>query len=288
MKSFIQGFKNLATKATRKEKVLTLLLVISSLITMAQTSPINPSRIVVGDASSTVPTPNSEYDGIPLNIWRANTANMAALRVSDPNAHITIAVPTCNGCWNPQAAFGDVVIRFANGVNNLYKNNKLIFDIPGGYPTNTRQVIFGTDYNKTLSINNNGKVGIGVGTLPNDASYNLFVKNGIKTERLKIELCSAGSWCDYVFDSTYKLAPLDTVANQIQANKHLPNMPSATQLEQEEGFEVGDMTKMHQEKIEELFLYVIDLNKKLQAVQEQTKKLKAENEVLKQTLQKTR
>lgn len=268
-----------------KNQIFTLLFVVTSIVTLAQTAAINPTKITVGQTSTGLPS-DGEYNNIPLNIWQSNTAyaNFPALRISDNYGKFTMAIPTCDGCWSAMAKRGDMVFRLNGGSNLINPNVNMIFDIGGSYPTTNNQVIFANGWNKALSITNYGKVGIGVSTLPNDANYNLFVKNGIKTERLKIELCNAGGWCDYVFDSTYKLASLDSVACQIQANKHLPNMPSASQLVQEEGFEIGDMTKMHQEKIEELFLYIIEINKKMQALQAQTQTLQAENEILKQSV----
>jgi hypothetical protein len=67
---------------------------------------------------------------------------------------------------------------------------------------------------------------------------------------------------DYVFQNNYSLMPLDSVANYIQQEKHLPNMPSASQIEKDE-IGIGEITRLQQEKIEELTLYIIEINKRL-------------------------
>ena len=81
-------------------------------------------------------------------------------------------------------------------------------------------------------------------------------------------------WCDYVFDKSYKLRPLEEVADFIQENKHLPNIPSASKVENE-GLEIGDITKRMMEKIEELTLYAIDMNARMKSFEQEIADLKA-------------
>lgn len=52
----------------------------------------------------------------------------------------------------------------------------------------------------------------------------------------------------------------------IDANGHLPNVPSAAQVK-EEGIELGEMAKIQQEKIEELMLYIIQQEKRIQSLE---------------------
>jgi hypothetical protein len=49
----------------------------------------------------------------------------------------------------------------------------------------------------------------------------------------------------------------------IQKNKHLPNIPSASEVDIEQGYDVVDLQLKSLEKIEELFLYIIDLEKRI-------------------------
>ncbi len=91
--------------------------------------------------------------------------------------------------------------------------------------------------------------------------YKLFVKKGIRTEKVKVEL-AAGIWADYVFKEGYDLKPLEEVEEFINTNGHLPNVPSAAQVETE-GVNLGEMDAKLLEKIEELTLYVIELKKEI-------------------------
>ena len=72
---------------------------------------------------------------------------------------------------------------------------------------------------------------------------------------------------DYVFASDYELLPLDKLKQYVIAEKHLPKVPPAEELA-EQGMEMGKMQTLLLEKVEELTLYVIDLNEKNDKLQE--------------------
>ncbi|MBB5649150.1 tail fiber protein [Pedobacter cryoconitis] len=96
----------------------------------------------------------------------------------------------------------------------------------------------------------NGNVGIG--TTQPDAK--LSVKGKIHAEEIKVDLNIPGP--DYVFDKDYSLLSLQETADFIKANRHLPDVPSAKQMEKE-GINVSEMQMKLLQKIEELTLYVI-------------------------------
>ncbi|MEZ4685025.1 MAG: hypothetical protein R3B47_02885 [Bacteroidia bacterium] len=68
-------------------------------------------------------------------------------------------------------------------------------------------------------------VGIGTTSIPNN--YKLAVDGRIICEELRTRV---GFWPDYVFEDDYKLKSLEEVARHIEANKHLPGIPSAASL----------------------------------------------------------
>lgn len=107
--------------------------------------------------------------------------------------------------------------------------------------------------------------------------YQLYVRQGIVSEKVKV--ANIANWPDYVFQKDYQLLPLSKVEAHIKEKGHLPNVPAAAVIEKE-GVELGDMTKRQQEKIEELFLHLIALEKRVQA-------LEAENAALKQPISTT-
>lgn len=102
--------------------------------------------------------------------------------------------------------------------------------------------------------------GVGVGITAGSslaAGYILSVDGKIIAEEMRIQ--NSTNWPDYVFADHYHLMPLDELKKSIEVNKHLPNIPSAASVTHD-GILVGDMQKKMTEKIEELTLYILDLN----------------------------
>ena len=81
-----------------------------------------------------------------------------------------------------------------------------------------------------------------------------------KVKELRVTLTD---WPDYVFGEGYRLMPLGEVEGYIAANGHLPQMPSAAEVEAE-GADLGEMNRLLMQKVEELTLYVIDLQKQIE------------------------
>lgn len=135
---------------------------------------------------------------------------------------------------------------------------------------------------KHMTINPTGKVNIGTSSTPtyvggaNINAYKLFVKGGILSDEVRVRT----GWADYVFEEDYELKSLTEVAAHIEEKGYLHNTPSAAQVEVE-GIEIGEMTKNQQEKIEEIFLHLIALEKRID-------QLEAENKSLKTTLKAQR
>lgn len=82
------------------------------------------------------------------------------------------------------------------------------------------------------------------------------INNDGSVRAREIIVNNESSWPDYVFLPTYELRTLDELRSYIQLNGHLPNVPSATEVE-EKGIALGEMNKILMEKVEELTLYLI-------------------------------
>lgn len=105
----------------------------------------------------------------------------------------------------------------------------------------------------TLFINSdNGHVGIG--TIKPDAK--LTVAGNIHAQEVKVTI-DAGA--DFVFLKDYQLKPLEEVGEYIKTNNHLPEIASAEEMKKN-GLELGQMNIKLLQKIEELMLYMIDIN----------------------------
>jgi hypothetical protein len=124
----------------------------------------------------------------------------------------------------------------------------------------------------TASFHVGGNMMLGAGSPA--TGYLLSINGKMVCEELKVQLDAA--WPDYVFESNYDLPTLETLEASIKKDKHLPGIPSAIEVKKN-GLEVGDMQKRLLEKVEELTLYVIEINK-------ENKQLKKEVETLKATI----
>lgn len=100
----------------------------------------------------------------------------------------------------------------------------------------------------------------------------------IKTKDITVEMNQAA---DYVFDESYKLQPLDEVESYVKSNKHLPGIPSASEMATE-GMSVSQMSNLLLEKVEELTLHMIQMQKKMEQLQSENNTLKSEMERMKQ------
>jgi hypothetical protein len=117
-----------------------------------------------------------------------------------------------------------------------------------------------------LRINRNGTVGIG--TTFRDNNFKLAVGGRIRAEEVRVDV----GWADFVFEDDYYLRPLEEVENFIKQNKHLPDVPSAKEVEAN-GVDLGKMESILLQKIEELTLYMIEQNKEIQNLKKQNENL---------------
>lgn len=103
----------------------------------------------------------------------------------------------------------------------------------------------------------NSQGNVGIGTLnPKEA---LSVNGKVRAHEVKVE---TSDWPDYVFEEGYKIGKLEELESYILINKHLPDIPSAKEVEAN-GVALGEMNKLLLQKIEELSLYMIQQNKRL-------------------------
>jgi hypothetical protein len=123
---------------------------------------------------------------------------------------------------------------------------------------------------RSAMLINNGNVTIG--NAPNPAGYRLYVEQGILTEKVKVAVKTSANWADHVFAPEYQLKSISEVDAFIQKNNHLPGVPSAASMVKN-GLDVAAMDAKLLEKIEELTLYVIELNSKVKQVEKENKKL---------------
>lgn len=119
---------------------------------------------------------------------------------------------------------------------------------------------------EAMSILSNGNVGIGT----TNPTQKLSVNGTIQAKDIIVET----GWSDFVFDDHYKLSSLEEVEKFIKTNKHLPEIPSQSDVEKN-GVALGNVSSKLLMKIEELTLYIIEINKKIEKLEQENAALKS-------------
>ncbi len=230
------------------------------------------------------------WPGAGINVVQDGTLNQKSAEFITEEGGRIFFVPRLgnNGSYCPSTVKGDAGI-FWSGTTN--QNNTAGFVIG---PHDTDNWIHG------LRINHEGNVAVGLSepeaklhvnsrimisgwneksfvikTEAGDDGDEVFVVNSNgrtwisnKLEAQEIEVKSVVSWSDFVFDENYALRSLSEVEAFINENKHLPDVPSEEEV-LENGINLGEMDAILLQKIEELTLYVIELEKKVEKLEKE-------------------
>lgn len=165
------------------------------------------------------------------------------LGISNASPLTKLHITTGQDAGLSAASNGFIMLGTQTGSNIIFDNNEIMARNNGS----TAELTFQND---------GGTVRIGNVAVP--AGYLFAVKGKIISEEVRVQL--NGNWPDYVFNKNYKLKPLAEVEQFVNQNSHLPGIPAAAEIEKN-GILVGDLQKRMVEKMEELTLYVIQLDK---------------------------
>jgi hypothetical protein len=165
------------------------------------------------------------------------------------------------------SAYGQIFLSPYAGVNYMESGNA---------DFTASQLLYFTGYNGlsgTFAFN--GSVGIGT----TNPVHQLQVAGTIGAEEILVTSTGA----DYVFEPGYRLRPLSEVAGYIQANHHLPDIPSADEVKQK-GMGLGEMQAKLLAKVEELTLHMIQQDKENRELRDQMNQQTKENQELRERL----
>ena len=127
---------------------------------------------------------------------------------------------------------------------------------------------------KTIKLNASNNIQmtskVGINTVNTNTGYALAVSGGILTDQVLIR--DVSDWPDYVFGKGHALMSINNVKAFIDKNHHLPDVPSAKEVE-ENGVNVAEMQKVLLKKIEELTLYTIEQQRLIEELQEKIERL---------------
>ena len=126
-----------------------------------------------------------------------------------------------------------------------------------------------------IRISSSGSVGIGTS---NTYSYMLAVNGSAIFTQAVVKLNA--NWPDYVFKKEYQLPSLKSVEEYVRTNNHLPGLPSADSV-QKGGLDLGSTQAKLLEKIEELTLYTIELQKQVEKLEGLRKRIDELEELIK-------
>jgi len=204
------------------------------------------------------------------NVGIGTTAPLANLHIQNPSTATNTAIIRLSALQG--AGYTTEIINEFN-TNNAFQIKQNGFNILRSSGNGDALIELGHRDNKQLNLltHTTGKV-----TVPNarliigaepaagspllaDASNKLLVNGSIGAKKVRV---TQNGWPDYVFDGNYDLMPLAQVADFIAQNKHLPQVPSAKEVEKE-GIDLGDNQALLLRKIEELTLYIIAQQKQI-------------------------
>lgn len=257
-------------------------------------------HLKAGTASNYIWTNNQNSSGFyggssALNIYTGQNSPIAfftngnneRMRI-EGNGNVGIGTASPAGFLDVSGANagGNVSIYFRNqtGINTIGSGTTLNFPVyngttglqiaamtssKGGFNVGAYDAMFSTGQSTSylhfsggssripqVTINNIGNMGIGT-TSP---SEKLSVNGKIRAKEVKVEITD---WPDYVFEADYRLPDLKETEQFIKEHKHLPEIPSSGEVEKG-GINLGEMNAKLLQKIEELTLHLIDMNKKLE------------------------
>ena len=152
--------------------------------------------------------------------------------------------------------------------NMVYKGNtspKFEVDTRRAYAGGARSKANILPLDLDFAVHRRAVIGmVNIDQMPRPDDYTLMVGGKILAEEVRIKLIK--DWADYAFAKDYPLKSLNEVEEFIRANHHLPEIPSATEVEKT-GVSLGDMQSKLLLKVEELTLYLIQQNKTIETLQ---------------------
>ncbi len=176
-----------------------------------------------------------------LHIDRGGSANTEVLRLEGANVQMTLTE-------------NDTIKGFFTLTGNDVKIGTVASNDLG-------RMVMRVNGADRMYVHPDGKVSIG--TSATAAGFLLNVRGKMIGEEVRVQL--QANWPDYVFQKNYSLRSIPELAQYINEKKHLPGIPSAEEMQG--GQDLGEIQRRMMEKIEELALYIIQLEKRIAEIE---------------------
>ncbi|MFT4535028.1 MAG: hypothetical protein ACJA1A_001386 [Saprospiraceae bacterium] len=207
------------------------------------------------------------------NLGVGTTANQGRLHINNVNTVIgsNAAATRINVSHNgPETTYGSFITAVGSGAGNVFGIHNTASS------TNPSSTVFGiysyTPVSDGWAMYAAGKayisddLRIGTQADPYSGLYKLILDGKMIAEEVRVQ--NSLDWPDYVFREDYKLLSLPQLEAYIQKHNHLPNIPSASEVEKE-GILLGEMQIKLMEKVEELTLHLIAQQKEIEILKNQ-------------------
>ncbi|MDN4167075.1 tail fiber protein [Cytophagales bacterium LB-30] len=186
--------------------------------------------------------PSYNIDGSQITNTRIKTPGSGYQPSSGLNHSFTLSATNTNGILNMGVdGTGQINPNFYSWLQSTHNNGNYFY---------------------ALSLNPLGG-NVGIGTTQPDAT--LTVKGDIHAREVRVDLNGAVA-PDYVFEPDYSLMSLQELSDYLKEHKHLPEVPSAKEMEQN-GVNLLEMNLLLLKKVEELTLHVIELERKCEELE---------------------
>ena len=196
-------------------------------------------------------TGTSNTDGLVI----MQTNNAVSINQCE-NANLSIQNGTGKIVLSPSGKIGIGSVSSGSHLFNVNGTTR----ITGETTLESNLVINGAMYiNNSLYCDNNGNLSVGASAHIGNG-FVCDIDGNLKVTHLKVTI---SDWPDYVFGDNHQLMPLNDVKNYIETNGHLPQMPSALEIEND-GADLGEINRILVQKVEELTLYIIDLQQQIE------------------------
>ncbi len=219
------------------------------------------------------------------------TTPNATLSVEGGNLYVGEKV-TSNGTRRELRIYGyDNGEQFYGSFHSNYDNTRRTLDISSNLHTQQIKIDASSNAYGRILLMPGEDIGVGIGTI--DPKAKLDVAGNIKAHEIEVTLASMqdlqlngtlaannitytanGNTADFVFEDNYHLKDLSEVEAFIKANKHLPEIPSAAEMEMA-GVNLAEMNKLLLMKVEELTLYSIELEKEVKRQKAEVEKVES-------------
>lgn len=195
---------------------------------------------------------------------------------------------------NNQSGTKNIYLGVNSGRENQGESNIFIGHEVGKFLTDASNKLYIENSNETdtpliYGDFSTDQVGINTNYVPTDPDTNIPYTLAINGRAIaeELQVMTRSTWPDYVFTEDYELTPLTELEEEIEKLGHLPGVPSAQEVE-ENGHALGEMDAILLEKVEELTLHIIEINKEVQTLRQENNNLKNEVQTLKNGKKKKR